>query len=230
MVVGLGMIATRFQNYINDDRFIVFASGVSNSSTKNYNDFDREKQLLIQTKNAYADKRFVYFSTCSIYDESLLYSPYVQHKLQMESLVAKHKGGFTIFRVSNPVGFTENKHTLLNFFINAVKNKQPFTVFNPAERNLIDIDDMFAVCNYILQQNLFINSTVNIANPNNYSILYIIKHIESYFVKEAVFTTISKRSVPVIDTSLIQPFFSTLGIQFSSGYLLQMLQKYYPLT
>ncbi len=116
MVVGSGMIATRFQNYKDDDRFVIFASGVSNSATKSADEFDREKQLLVQAKKLNTGKRFIYFSTCSIYDESLIHSLYVQHKLQMESLVAKHTGGFTIFRVSNPIGFTENKHTLLNFF------------------------------------------------------------------------------------------------------------------
>ena len=230
MVVGSGMIATRFQEYKNEDRFVIFASGVSNSSIKDYVAFDREKQLLMQIKKANTDKRFVYFSTCSIYDQSLVYSPYVQHKLQMESLVAKHSGGFTIFRVSNPVGFTENKHTLLNFLVNAIKNKLPFTIYHPAERNIIDINDMFAVCHHILQQNLFINAIVNIANPNNYSILYIVKHIESYFLKEAIFTTISKRSVPVIDTSAIQDLFTMLDIHFNGGYLSKMLTKYYPLS
>lgn len=230
MVIGSGMIATRFQNYKDDDRFVVFASGVSNSATKNADAFDREKQLLVQTKKLNNSKRFIYFSTCSIYDESLIHSLYVQHKLQMESLIAKHAGGFTIFRVSNPIGFTENKHTLLNFFINAIKNKQPFTVFNPAERNLIDIDDMFTVCHYILQQSLFVNEAVNIANPTNYSILYIIKHIEAFLMKKAVFTTIQKRSVPKIDTSLIQPLFESLGIDFDSGYFSKMLKKYYPLS
>lgn len=230
MVIGSGMIATRFQNYKNDDRFVIFASGVSNSATKNVDAFDREKQLLVQTKKLNASKHFVYFSTCSIYDESLTHSLYIQHKLQMESLVAKHAGGYTIFRVSNPIGFTENKHTLLNFFINAIKNKQLFTVFNPAERNLIDIDDMFAVCHSILQQNLFVNTSVNIANPTNYSILYIIKHIEAFLMKEADFTIISKRSVPTINTSLIHPLFESLGIHFDSGYLSRMLKKYYPLS
>ncbi len=230
MVVGSGMIATRFQEYKDDNRFVIFASGVSNSATKNTDAFDREKQLLVQAKKLNAGKRFIYFSTCSIYDESLIYSLYVQHKLQMESLVAKHTGGFTIFRVSNPIGFTENKHTLLNFFINAIKNKQPFTVFNPAERNLIDIDDMFAVCHSILQQNLFINAIVNIANPTNYSVLYIIKHIEAFLMREAVFTTINKQSVPKIDTSLIQPLFESLDIHFDSGYFGKMLKKYYPLS
>ena len=126
MVVGSGMIATRFRDYKDDDRFVIFASGVSNSSTTNKEAFDREKQLLVQAKKQFFNKCFVYFSTCSIYDETLTYSPYVQHKLQMESLVSKHIGGYTIFRVSNPIGKTDNKHTLLNYFINAVKNNQPF--------------------------------------------------------------------------------------------------------
>ena len=230
MIVGSGMIATRFHDYKDDNRFVIFASGVSNSSERNIDAFDREKQLVLQTKNQHQDKRFVYFSTGSIYDETLTHSPYVQHKLQMESLVSKHKGGYTIFRVSNPIGRTENKHTLLNYFINTIKSGQPFTVYSGSKRNLIDLDDMYTLCHYILQQSLFPQSIINIANPSNYSILYIIKHVESYFLKKALYTMVNKNSVPHIDTTEIEPLYQRLNINFGNEYLIQLLQKYYPLS
>jgi nucleoside-diphosphate-sugar epimerase len=230
MVVGSGMIAKRFYEYVNDDRFIIFASGVSNSSTKEKDAFEREKNLLLQTGEAHPDKRLVYFSTCSIYDDSLTGSLYVQHKLLMETLVAKHSGGYTIFRVSNPVGNTQNKHTLLNFFIYALLHHQPFTVYSKAERNLMDIDDMYRLCHFILQQSLFINGIVNIANPVNYPVLYIISTLEAYFSTQANITIKDKHSVPEIDTTAIQPLYKQLNISFGAGYLLHLLQKYYPLT
>ena len=230
MVVGSGMIAKCFYDYKDDDRFIIFASGVSNSSLNDIDAFDREKQLLIQTRNTCTDKLFVYFSTCSIYDNSLAYSPYVQHKLQMESLVAKHLGGYTIFRVSNPIGITANPNTMLNYFINAIQHRQSFTIYSGSERNLIDLDDMYKLCDYILQNALFIRSIVNIANPGNYSILYIIKNIETYFFKNAIFSIVNKSSIPRIDTSAIQSLYQVLKINFGDGYLTRLLKKYYPLS
>ena len=104
------------------------------------------------------------------------------------------------------------------------------SLLSGAKRNLIDLDDMYKLCHYILQQSLFLQSIVNIANPNSYSILYIIKHIENHFLKEAVFTTVDKHSVPDIDTSRIQPLYPKLNTNFNDGYLVRLLKKYYPLS
>ena len=114
MVIGNGMIAKAFYNYQTDDRFIVFASGVSNSATTNKHDYDREKILLERTLADNKEKLLVYISTCSIYDSSLQQSPYVLHKLDVERQIATSGNKYLIFRVSNPVGFTSNKHTFLN--------------------------------------------------------------------------------------------------------------------
>ena len=230
MVIGNGMIATRFVAYQDDDRFVIFASGVSNSSVTNRDVFDREKQLIIQTRQAHPDKRFIYFSTCSIYDESLSYSPYVLHKLQMESLVANHKGGYTIFRVSNPVGKTSNKHTILNYLIDVICKQISFTVYSGAKRNLMDLDDMYKLCDGVLQQSLFSNAILNVANPNSYSILYIVKHIENHFLKKALYKTVEKSSVPHIDVADVLPLYERLHIRFDNDYLVHLLKKYYPLT
>ena len=46
MVIGNGMIATRFGSYGNDERFVVFASGVSNSTLNDLDSFVRELNLL----------------------------------------------------------------------------------------------------------------------------------------------------------------------------------------
>lgn len=228
MVIGNGMIATRFTTYREDDRFIIFASGVSNSSVTDRDVFDREKQLIIQAREAHPHKRFVYFSTCSIYDESLSYSPYVLHKLQMELLVAKHKGGFTIFRVSNPVGKTNNQHTILNYLVEAVRKETSFTVYSDARRNLVDLDDMYKLCDGVLQQGLFANAILNVANPNSYSILYIVKHIEHHFLKKAHYKIAEKSSVPHINVADVLPLYESLSIRFDNDYLVRLLTKYYP--
>src|SRR6218665_2013574 len=128
MVIGNGMIATRFGSYSTNDAFVIFASGVSNSGNKESAGFDRESELIKKTIAENPDKQFVYFSTCSIYDPSLETSDYVIHKKQMEELIRSLTDQFTIFRVSNPIGTTGNPHTMLNFFIRHIVEQQEFTI------------------------------------------------------------------------------------------------------
>lgn len=228
MVVGSGMIAKKFSNYAKDDRFLIFASGVSNSVLNDQNAYKREANLLADTIKKHFERHFVYFSTCSIYDPSTKESPYILHKLQMENVIKTSGVSYTIFRVSNPVGKTDNASTVLNYFINHISEKKEFTVWKHASRNLIDLDDMYAICHYILRNNLFKNATVNIANPVNYSVISIIKAIEEHFGIKGNYQLADKGNNLLIDTSHIQPIISKLKIDFNKLYLSSVLQKYFP--
>ncbi len=170
MVIGDGMIAKRFSSYATDEHLLVFASGVSNSSGATQSDYDREAGLLGNAIAANPTMLLIYFSTCSIYDPSLQDSKYVMHKLAMEQLIREQASSYTIFRVSNPVGITNNQHTVLNFFVQHIRDGSKLDVWQYASRNLIDLDDMFSLCDRILEEKLFRNATVNIANPVNYPV------------------------------------------------------------
>ena len=207
MVIGNGMIATRFNSYSTNEKFVIFASGVSNSATTNSAHFAREDQLLRSVIEKNPDKTLVYFSTCSIYDHSRVQSPYVLHKLKMEETITATQPNFIIFRVSNPIGKTNNRHTVLNFFIQHILEKKPFAVWKYASRNLIDLDDMFSICNYILQHRLFPNQVINIANPVNYPVTTIVETIEEHFHTKGVYKLLQKGNSPLIDTTDIQNLF-----------------------
>ena len=57
MVRGCGLMASAFVNdYENDNNFIIFAAGVSNSLETNISDFNREEDLLIKTLVENKDK------------------------------------------------------------------------------------------------------------------------------------------------------------------------------
>ena len=85
MVIGSGMMATSFADYV-DDNIVIFASGVSNSKEKNLEAYKREEKLLYSVIQKNLDKTIVYFSTCSIYDDSVNSSEYVKHKILMEKM------------------------------------------------------------------------------------------------------------------------------------------------
>jgi UDP-2-acetamido-2,6-beta-L-arabino-hexul-4-ose reductase len=227
MVIGSGMIAKRFSDYAVDNKFLIFASGVSNSVLNDPNSFKRESDLLYDVIKKDSQKTIVYFSTCSIYDPSMKKSAYIHHKLKMEDIIKTSGINYTIFRVSNPIGNTENPNTVLNYFIEHIREKKKFVVWKYASRNLIDIDDMYLVCHYILSKNLFENHKVNIANPVNYSVIYIVQAIEKHFGVKGNYQLADKGNSPLIDTSAIQPILSKLKINFGSSYLSDVLQKYF---
>ena len=228
MVIGTGMIAKAFESYLDQDNFMIFASGVSDSTHAPSGAFRREQELLTASIQLHPDKQLVYFSTCSIYDESLKDSAYLQHKKEMEALIRALHKRFVIFRLSNPVGKTTNTSTLVNFFIKNINQGLHFEAWSNASRNIIDIDDMYTVCNDILQTGSSKNETINIANLENYSIPFIISAIENHLRKKGNYTLVNKGDSPDIPTEAVEPYFRKFHISFGADYLSAVLQKYFP--
>ncbi|MEO5650428.1 MAG: hypothetical protein ABIR03_10975 [Ginsengibacter sp.] len=227
MVIGNGMIANRFVNYKNDKDTIIFASGVSNSKDTLAQNFLREFELLRETIKDNTGKALVYFSTCSIEDEDLQNAPYVVHKKAVEEFIKKNVAKYYLFRVSNLAGVSNNPYTLLNYFIFNVLQNHSLTVWKNAYRNIIGIDDMYSIADTILHENKFLNSTVNIANPKNYSVPFIIHSIEKHLHKKAICIEADKGDNYNIDTTTIEPIIHQLNIHFNDDYLASLLKKYY---
>ena len=228
MIIGHGMIANVFNSYRNKEDIVIFASGVSDSTHAGPSAFLREKELLINTLKTNQNKLFVYFSTCSIYDPGLQDSAYVQHKKRIEEYIIANHTPYLVFRLTNPVGKTNNNNTLVNFFIKNILEKTEFEIWQNATRNIIDIDDMYLICNEIIQQKLFINQTINIANLKNYPVPFIVETIEKHLGVKGNYTISDQGNGPVIDSSLVQPLFQKFNITFDEHYLSEILQKYFP--
>ncbi len=228
MVIGYGMIANIFNSYRDKEDIVIFASGVSDSTNVASAAFTREKELVANTLKTNQGKLIVYFSTCSIYDPGLQDSVYVQHKKNVEEYIIANHSPSLVFRLTNPVGKTTNTNTLVNFFIKNILEKTGFEIWKNATRNIIDIDDMYLICNEIIQQKLFINQIINIANPQNYPVPFIVETIEKHFGVKGNYTISDKGNGPVIDSSLVQPLFQKFNITFDKHYLSEILQKYFP--
>ena len=227
MVVGNGLIAKKFQEYVGDDRFLIFASGVSNSKSKVDADYDREFNLLKQELETNVDKLLVYFSTCSILDPSENNSNYVTHKKNIEAFIQSHAKQYLIFRVSNLVGKSGNMNTILNFIVHNIKEGSNFEVWRYATRNLIDVDDFFAITNLIIQERLFVNQVVNVANNRSYSVPEIVEAVEKHFNKKANYSVVAKGVSFEIDISQTRLLVEKLKIDFTGSYLENLLKKYY---
>ena len=228
MVIGNGMVATRFESYQTNPEFVIFGSGVSNSKNTDAADYDRETDLLKKIINTHQEKTIVYFSTCSIYDPGQKDNLYCVHKLKTEAYIQKKANRYYIFRVSNLVGQSANQHTIPNFFYYHMKNKTQFDLWVNSTRNLIDTDDMFTIVDHILHEKLYSNQIINVANPESYEVKEIIIALESILNQKVDYLPIMKGTRYQIDITLIMPVIGKLKINFGKNYLTGLIKKYYP--
>jgi len=108
MIIGHGDIASVLSD--REDR-LYFASGVSNSQETQESEYTREIDLL-EKQDTW--RHIVYFSSLSVFYTD---TRYAQHKRQMEKLVKKRFGHYTIIRLGN-ITWGKNPHTLINYLRN----------------------------------------------------------------------------------------------------------------
>lgn len=227
MIVGDGLVASAFAEFQSDDNIVIFASGVSNSKETDPAAFGREVDVLNACIEQHGGKRLVYFSTCSVTDPSLSRSPYILHKLAIEEIVRSRVKHYVIFRVSNIVGGTSNPHTVLNYLVRCIASGDEFHLWERAERNFIDIDDVRKIVSSALREDVFENEIVNVANPKNTRIADVVGTIEEFLEKKAVCTREPSGGSPEIDISAITAIISSNKIDFSDDYVQNLLAKYY---
>jgi nucleoside-diphosphate-sugar epimerase len=228
MIVGNGLLAEAFcKKRIAHSKLIIFASGVSNSKETNTVAFEREKQLMLSTFDE--DKTFIYFSTCSIEDSVVRETPYVRHKIEMESIVRTQRK-YWIFRLPQVVGVTKNPHTLINFLFQRIISGQPFDIYKDATRNIIDVDDVVSIAAYLLTTaGIGGSETVNIATPQNISVLSLVKIFEDILGVAASFNLTSGGGSYVVDAENAESIAAKIGINFNDTqqYVRSVLKKYY---
>ena len=226
MVIGEGMIAKAFNDYSDIEEVVIFASGVSNSLEKNEQEFYKEENLLCKVINNTYGRLLVYFSTCSVYDSSVNETPYVKHKLKMETIVAENAKLFNIFRIPQVIGKTGSP-TLVKYLFDKIQNEGHFELWIDSYRNLIDIEDVAATVNYIIQNNLFRNEIVDISSPVNTPVLEVVEIIEKILNKRANYTVVKKGASYHIDLGQCKEIYRYLGIIFDEDYIRRTIERYY---
>lgn len=225
MIVGNGLIASQLSEYLDNNEIIVFASGVSNSRETKEENFERER-LLIDSFIPY-NKLFVYFSTCSVFDDSLADSMYVKHKLSIEKHIETKFKNYIILRLPNMIGLTNNKNTFFNFFFNAIRQQTPIVIQKNAVRYFMDVEDLSPILKMILANKSCLNTTINIAYNNPVSIHDVLTYFENQMGKKANFSYIEKGS----SYSIPNDFFNNLYCQYfgktiSIEYTENCIKKY----
>ncbi len=224
-VFGNGLIATAIKKSSNNlDNFYFFASGVSNSLNQNIEEFEREKNLLIEKLSVVDEKnKFIYFSTCSI---PYVNSPYITHKIKMEDLVKQRKN-FHIFRLPQVVGYSFNKFTLTNHIRNCIVNDKLLIIQKYATRNIIDVEDVVNIAFSISSSKLYNNQTINIASPYNINVCDLVGLFENILHKKAICEFTNSGYSYDIDTKICLDFASSNEIFFSNDYVKNVISKYY---
>ena len=228
MVIGNGLLASAFKNsFEENNEFVIFAAGVSNSNETKQKAFQREKILLLSTLNKTNKQKFVYFSTCSVKNKELINSPYVMHKLEIEKIIQNSNVDFLIFRISQIVGKTSNLNTLTNYLNSKILSGENITIFQNAIRNLIDIEDVTKIVTYILKEMHINKKIINIASPCYVKIIDLVNTFESILNKKSLHTLINKGNSYQIDTNLCSKVAKKIGINFDGDYLEKTIRKYY---
>jgi nucleoside-diphosphate-sugar epimerase len=229
MIIGDGIIARKFGSYSKRKDVLIFDCGVSNSKEVRPELFEEESELLHQAIDRVSDyELLVYFSTCSVYNIDEQQSMYVKHKLEMERAIESKVPKYLIFRKSQIVGNNHSDTSIINYFIDAIVNDREINLWRNAYRNLIDIDDIFTISDYLIANSIFENKIINLANPYNMSVFEILETIELFFDKKAKYVSCNKGTNYSIDISDIEPYFTKIGVKFGKReYLLSLLNKHF---
>jgi nucleoside-diphosphate-sugar epimerase len=227
MVVGNGMVASKFAQYNKNDDVIIFASGVSNSKLAIKSEFEREKNLLRTILENNKGKKLIYFSTFNLYDPIENTSPYCLHKLDMEAYISGNVANYNIFRLGHVAGASAKEYTILSFLFNSINTGSFFKLWKYAGRNIIDIDDVSKICSHIIDYDLYRNQVTNICNSYNSTILELVNILEELMNKQGNYIIVEAGASPVFDNNTIQLMSKELGVSFDSLYVKNLINKYY---
>ncbi len=225
MIIGNGLFARAFRELYQDrNDTIIFASGVSNSREEDPAAFQREQRLLEAALNQ--GKRLVYFGTCSLLDPHLKQAPYVAHKTLMEQMVMSGADN-AVLRIPQVLGNTPNPNTLGNFLYNKISSGNHFEVWQHATRNLIDIDDVVRIAHQLLEEHRVEGEVTSIARPYSTKMPHIVATFERVLGTTANCTLIDAGESFDIETAKAASVAEAQGIDFSAGYLDEVIAKYY---
>jgi len=147
MIIGSGLIASTFYRLSTKeflDVFIIFASGVSDSSKNDVVGYERERTLLLDTINS-TKLPIIYFSSILAPISDL---PYYKHKLSMEQLIQEHTNEYLIFRIPQIVGGGGNGNSLFNFLKESILTGKVINTNETVERSIVDVDDLVRIVDW----------------------------------------------------------------------------------
>lgn len=226
MVVGHGMLARAFASFRDDARTVVFASGVSNSLETRADAFLRERELLERTRAGHRDALLVYFGTCSVHDPDRRDTPYVRHKLEMESLLERLGADWLVLRLPLAIGAAHPSPTLAQFLHDRISREEPFEVWARAIRFPLDVEDARRIGERIIADPSLWNRRVNVA-LRAFPVSDFVRIMEDIVGRRARCTYVDKGEAYAFECPEVAMLAAELGLDFSERYLERVLTKYF---
>lgn len=228
MIIGSGLLARAFSPYFEFSTTVcVYAAGVSNSTCTDQREFDREEERLKAALSEHGTRElFIYFGTCSANGPPLRASPYVQHKIKMEKVVAAHSN-YLILRLPQVVGQTQNPHTLLNYIFNRIARSERFQVWTNARRNIIDVEDAARIGASLVGEEDARGKYINVANIVDVAMPDVVELMARVVGKKAICDYINRGDADPIDVQRIRTTAERCGVTFGPQYLEKVFRRYY---
>ena len=225
MIIGSGQLAKAFQKSELKQEVCIFASGVSNSSCKDINQFERERNLLVNILKNNGDKKFVYFSSCALSASEYPKNDYYKHKVNMENIIKKYSDNYYIFRIPQLFGDLISHKTLINFIYKSIEYNHKFNIYDEAYRYVIEISDVRKLVESYLDCSGGI--TIDLANPYKYKVLNIVQIFEKLLNKKAHYEVVKKEDEYTLDLFHLEKFVKEkeINITFGEEYLIEKLRE-----
>ena len=225
MIIGNGLIANSIQN-IDDKNYIFFASGVSNSSTTNPLEFDREFRMIYELLQSHENKIFVYFSSCYISSNNAILTPYYLHKLKMEQYILNNHANYLILRLPQVIGKSNNNNTLINNFIHKANFNEIIKLQKFSNRYFIDILDISVIINKLINLKIK-NEILDIFYPKSYNLIEIIEILEICSGKRIKYKLINDGISYSLKEHLIYNYRNLITHTIDENYLHNSIKKHY---
>jgi len=180
MIIGNGLLASGFYESIDlFDDCVIFASGVSNSKETREKEFNREKDLIMETLAKNQGLKFIYFSSILA---GISNNDYYNHNSDMENLIKDNSENYLIFKLPQIIGESGNKNNLINYLIRAITNEEEITIYEDVSRSLLDVDDVVSIVYFC--KNKTTNKTLNVSGIEKITVLDLCKKIGKILKKK----------------------------------------------
>jgi nucleoside-diphosphate-sugar epimerase len=113
------------------------------------------------------------------------------------------------------------------FLYARISRSGAFSLWRNANRNIIDISDVASISRQLFADSSMQNCTLNIANPNNYSVIDIVHAMGNFVGRRAVHEVLERGSEYSIDIGKIRPILDKGIVRFDDNYLEGVIGKYY---
>jgi nucleoside-diphosphate-sugar epimerase len=180
MIIGDGLIGGLLKKTgeFDSDEYIIVASGVSNSNCQDTSQFIREVDLIDSLLSL--QKKIIYFSTLSIYDQTKIASKYILHKIALEKKILETSATSIVLRLPNLIGIPQVlNNTMISFFFKSIFIHKKLILTENPSRFVVVVDDLIPVLKKILQNKALEGSSVNVFPLKQYDYVTLFTAVNS---------------------------------------------------